>query len=202
MRHSAAQVKPYWNEIQAFKQQDSVKFPQKHAVLFVGSSSFRLWGNMKAWFPSTVVINRGFGGAEITDVITYADDIIFPYKPSQLVIYCGENDIAETGSGTVVYERTKELVQLIREKMPRVNIVYVSIKPSPSRKKFFAEVTKANELIKNYLAGLPRTTFIDIYPLMLGANGKPLPHIFKEDSLHMNEQGYVIWQKAIGPHLK
>jgi lysophospholipase L1-like esterase len=195
--------KPFYNDIQNFKKQDSIDPPPQHAVLFVGSSSFTKWKDAQDYFPGTKIINRGFGGSSLPDVIRYAGDIIFPYNPKQVVIYCGDNDfvMSDTVTADVVISRVKKLFQLIRNKLPDANIAYVSIKPSPSRLRFMPKVEAANKAIKDFLALQKNTAFVDVYPLMLGEDGRPIPSIFLGDSLHMNAKGYAIWKKAIGPYL-
>lgn len=194
---------PFWDEIQAFKKQDSISFPPQHAILFVGSSSFRMWSDVQDYFPGYTIINRGFGGSTMEDMIRYADDIILPYHPKQIIIYSGENDIAYVDSvkPQTVLERVKTVFNIIRKKYPEVNIQYISIKPSPSRMQFDAKNVAANQLIRDFITKQKNAGFIDVYHLMLGSDGKPLPHIFKEDNLHMNPKGYAIWQKAIQPVL-
>ena len=115
-----AQHTPFWEDIQNFKKQDSIHFPPKNAILFVGSSSFTKWTDVQNYFPGYKIINRGFGGSSLPDVIRYADDIIFPYHPKQIVIYCGENDLAasDTATAQIVFNRFKELFALIRKKLP------------------------------------------------------------------------------------
>lgn len=191
-----------WDEIRNFKNQDSLQPPPKNAILFVGSSSFRLWHNLQEAFPGYPIINRGFGGSNLSDVIKYADDIIFPYQPKEIVVYCGENDISssDTISAKAVFNRFEKLFTLIRRKMPKVPIVFVSMKPSPSREKFHHKLVQANLLIRNYLARQPRSAYVDIYKLML-ENGKPNENLYVADRLHMNAKGYAIWQKAIKPYL-
>jgi len=191
-----------WGEIKAFKKQDSLQPPPKNAILFVGSSSFRLWHDVQAAFPGHTIINRGFGGSTLPDVIQYADDIIFPYQPKEIVIYCGENDISSSDSITskTVFGRFEKLFTLIRKKMPKVPVVYVAMKPSPSRAKFHQKLMQANLLIKNYLARQKKAAYVDVYKLMLD-NGKPDETLYGSDRLHMNAKGYAIWQKAIQPYL-
>lgn len=191
-----------WDEIKAFKKQDSLQPPPKNAILFVGSSSFRLWHNVQAAFPGYTIINRGFGGSTLPDVIQYADDIIFPYKPKEIVIYCGENDIASSDSITskTVFTRFEKLFTLIRKKMPKVPVVFVAMKPSPSREKYHQKLLQANLLIKNYLSRQSKAAYVDVYKLML-ENGKPDESLYINDRLHMNAKGYAIWQKAIQPYL-
>lgn len=196
------QKPPFWDEIQTLKQQDSLQQPPRQAILFVGSSSFRMWDNLQEMFPNHQIINRGFGGSNLLDLKYYLQDIVFPYEPKQVVIYSGENDIA---SGTVeareVVQRFDDVFTAIRKELPQVPITFVSMKPSLSRKQYMPVIQEANALIKYYLQKHPHTAYVDVYQPMLGPDGKPRPDIFLSDNLHMNQQGYRIWQKAIEPHL-
>ncbi len=194
---------PFWNDIQAFRASDSVSPPPQHAILFVGSSSFTKWTDVASYFPGYVVINRGFGGSSLPDVIRYADDIIFPYHPKQIVIYCGENDLAgdTTITADTVVVRFKHLFSMIRSHLGAVPVVFVSLKPSPSRWALRNKMQQANAQIKKYLATQKNTAFVDVYHAMLNAKGLPRPEIFIEDKLHMNAKGYAIWQKLLKPHL-
>lgn len=200
----AQQHPPFWNDIQEFKKQDSVSFPAANKILFVGSSSFTLWQDVQDYFPKHPIINRGFGGSSLTDLIRYAGDIILPYKAKQIVIYCGENDFAgdEKLTADSVVRRFVTLFKLIRSFYPKVPIAYVSMKPSPSRTQLMPRFEKANKGIKVFLKHYHNTKYIDVYHAMLTREGLPLSHIFLKDSLHMNAAGYKIWQKKIKPVLK
>jgi lysophospholipase L1-like esterase len=196
-------AQPFAEDIQAFKKLDSISFPPKHTILFVGSSSFTNWKDVQNYFPGFSILNRGFGGSSVSDVIRYADDIIFPYRPKQIVIYCGENDLAasDTVTGRMVYQRFMQLFKLIRNRMPAVPVAFISLKPSPSRWHLRNKMMEANSLIKKYLLGKKGTKFIDVYHNMLNSEGTPIKDIFLEDELHMNAKGYAIWQKLIEPVL-
>jgi lysophospholipase L1-like esterase len=198
-----AQNTPFSSEIQDFKKQDSIQFPPKNSILFVGSSSFRKWDDIQSYFPGYTIINRGFGGSTIPDAIRYADEIIFPYEPKQILIYEGDNDLAFSDKITPdsVLSRFTKLFTLIREKLPNTSIAFVAIKPSPSRQKLMPKMQQANSLIKNFLKNKKNTAFIDVYHKMLNKDGTPIKDIFLEDDLHMNAKGYHIWQKAIQPYL-
>ncbi len=200
----ASLAQPYAKEIADFKKQDSVSFPKSGQILFVGSSSFTLWKDVQQYFPQHPIINRGFGGSTLLDVTRYEADIIFPYKPKQIVIYCGENDIANdsTVTGAVVFERFKKLYDDIRLNLGKVPIVYVSMKPSPSRWHLREKQTDGNERIRKFLRKKKRrAVFVDVWPGMLGADGKPREELYIADKLHMNAQGYIIWQKLLEPLL-
>jgi len=193
-----AQDPPYFNEIQAFKKQDSAHFPAKNSILFVGSSSFNFWKDMHDYFPGYPLINRGFGGSSLTDVIRYAPDIIYPYEPKQIVIYCGENDLAvENATPQIVLDRVKTLFNMIRSKFKNVPVLYVSIKPSPSRAHLMPVMVSSNKLIKAFLNRQQKAIFVDVYSKMLQKDGKPRTDIFTADNLHMNAKGYAIWKKEI-----
>ncbi len=198
------QQPPFYDEIEHFKKLDSVQLPPKNAILFVGSSSFRKWEDVQSYFPDETIINRGFGGSELTDAIRYANDIIIPYHPRQIVIYSGENDLAYSDSITpqIVLSRFKKLFNIIRSSMPAVPIIYISIKPSSSRQRLMPEMLVANTLIKQYLQTKRKTVFVDVYHKMLDEKGNPIADIFLDDNLHMNAKGYHIWQKAIEPYLQ
>ena len=204
-----ATTPPFWNDIQNFKSQDSISFPPKHAILFIGSSSFTKWADVQNYFPGYTIINRGFGGSTLLDQIRYADDIITPYEPKQIVIYCGENDLAssDTVTATTVVDRFRQLYQIIRERT-KAPILYISMKPSPSRRHLFQKMREANQAIALFLGESDvrgsltnKNVFIDIHQKMLNEAGQPIPEIFLEDSLHMNAKGYAIWQKEIQPFL-
>ena len=202
--YSIITAQPFYEDIQAFKKQDSLNFPPKQAILLVGSSSFTNWKDVQNNFPQFTIVNRGFGGSSISDVIRYAEDIIFPYQPKQIVIYCGENDLAgsDTVTAKMVFQRFVQLFTLIRNKMPAVPMAFISLKPSPSRWHLNNKMIETNTLIKKYLHKKKKTNFIDVYHKMLDANGTPIKEIFIEDNLHMNAKGYAIWQKIIEPYLK
>jgi lysophospholipase L1-like esterase len=193
----------FQSEIQAFKTQDSLKMPAKKLILFVGSSSFTKWTDVQEYFKHQTIINRGFGGSTLSDVIYYVDDVIYPYDPKQIVIYCGENDIAagkEVPADTVV-NRFKRLYSLIRAKYPKVSVLYVSMKPSPSRRHLFGQIVSANGQIRDFLEFEPNTYYVDVYNEMLMKDGQPDVSLFTSDSLHMNAKGYKLWKKILDPYV-
>jgi lysophospholipase L1-like esterase len=198
-----AQKLPFYEEIQQFKKNDSASAPAKGAILFVGSSSFRKWTDVQTYFPGHKIINHGFGGSSFPDVIRYAYDVIVPYKPKQVVIYCGDNDLASSDSvsAQLVAARFKALFFIIRAEVPHARITFVSIKPSPSRDKLMFKMKQTNKIIKRFLEQHLNTSYIDVFTPMLAANGKAKPELFLEDNLHMNKKGYEIWQKAMHPYL-
>lgn len=197
-----AQSPPFFDEIKAFKLADQQKMPAESATLFVGSSSIRLWVNLEKDFPELSVINRGFGGSTLEHLIWYLEDIVLPYKARQIVIYCGENDIASgTTTPEEVLHRLQIVIMKIRRAYPQVPIFFISLKPSISRMQYLEDLKRANSLISNYLETVENATFVDVFQPMLTALGKPRPEIFVEDNLHLNDQGYDIWKKILHPYL-
>jgi len=195
---------PFWDDIQAFKKQDSIHFPAPKQILFVGSSSFTMWQNLQEYFPGFPVLNRGFGGSSLSDLVYYSKDVMVRYHPKQIVIYCGENDFASSDTVTVerVVKRFEELFSLIRASDRNVFISYVSMKPSPSRKRLLTKFVSANKAIELFLKKQKLTSFIMVFDKMLNANGTMRDDLYLEDELHMNLKGYAIWQKEILPHLR
>ena len=200
---SAQENPPFWEDVKVFKHQDSVEAPPEHAILFVGSSSFTRWTDVQNYFPGYTIINRGFGGSSLADVIRYENVVIFKYKPKQIVMYCGENDLAasDTVTAQMVFDRFKKLFSDIRKKFSNIPFVYISVKPSPSRWQLREKMIAANSQIERFLAKKKNTVFLDVYHKMLGPNGTPIKEIYDEDNLHMNAKGYAIWRKEIQPHL-
>lgn len=193
----------FYQDIIAFKKIDQALPQVLGSILFVGSSSFTNWKDVQEDFPKYKIINRGFGGSSLTDLIRYAPDIIYPYQPKQIVIYCGENDFVSSGNANAdtVFTRFSQLFEMIRREVPKAEILFVSIKPSPSRAKYMPEMVRANAMIKTFLKKKSKSDYIDVYNKMLQADGSPMPDIFLNDKLHMNRTGYNIWQKAILPYL-
>ncbi len=198
-----AQSKPnFWDDVQTIKKYDQMFKPPVNPVLFVGSSSIRKWDDLTQVFAKYNALNRGIGGAVTNDITYYLNDIVFPYNPRQIVLYVGENDLPdEKTTADSVLNRTIKLFNSIRAKLPNVPIVYISIKPSPSRDKFKDKAIAANALIKRFITEQINAKYVDIYPLMLTKDGKNRPELFVGDMLHMNAAGYAIWKKAVSPYL-
>jgi len=193
-----------WEQaIQKFGAADKLNPPQKGSVLFVGSSSIRMWKSLSEDFPFTKVLNRGFGGSEMSDLVHFAHRIIIPYKARKIFIYEGDNDIAKGKSPEIILNDFMKLVQIIRKDLPEVPIYLIAAKPSPSRWKWKKEYVETNRLFKNYIEvnEAQKLHFIDVFTPMLAEDGKPKPGIFLKDQLHLNAKGYKLWKKLIEPEL-
>lgn len=187
-------------DMQRFEAQDATSPPPRNAVLFIGSSSIRLWDTLAADFPGVTVINRGFGGSELRDSTFYADRIVIPYAPRQIVLYAGDNDLQAGRSPQRLAGDFRVFVQRVRRDLPKVRIAYISNKPSPSRAALLEAQRQANALIKAEAARL-RVDYIDVFSSMLDANGRAREELFIADRLHMNRAGYEIWRQKVTPYV-
>jgi lysophospholipase L1-like esterase len=187
-------------EIKAFTEWDSKNAFPSESVLFVGSSSARMWRTRES-FPDLPIVNRGFGGSHISDVIYYAEQVVLPYKPRVIVFYAGDNDIAGGKSVRRVAEDYRRFVGLVHASLPTTRIVFITIKPSGQRWPLWPEMNEANTLIQGFCEQDDRLFFVDLATPLLGADGKPKSNLFLSDQLHLNPQGYAIWTKALRPIL-
>ena len=189
------------NDIASFAKMDAKSFPPAGAVLFMGSSSVRMW-DIKKYFPDLSAINRGFGGSYISDSAYYADKIAVPYKPRLIVFYAGDNDIADNKPPERLAADFEGFLAALSGKLPQVPVIYISIKPSQARWALWPKMSEANELIKASCRRQPRCRFLDVGQAMLGGDGRPRAELFQPDGLHMNDKGYRIWSDMLGPLLK
>jgi len=197
-----AEIAKWENEISAFENADKVSPPGKKPIVFTGSSSIKMWKSIDNDFPGKRVLNRGFGGSQTDAVVFYADRVIMPYKPKQVVIYIGDNDLAAGKSVDKVFSDLKQLFTGIRKGLPKATITFISIKPSPSRWKLIEQIKQLNEMVKNYLSSLKKGQYADIFTPMLEGTGKPKPEHFLSDSLHMTPAGYAVWTRVLKPYLR
>lgn len=197
-------AQPFKQEIEQFRKSDSIVMPPMGKIVFAGSSSFTKWKDVAMYFPGYPIINRGFGGATLVDLIYFVDDAIIKYQPSQVFIYCGENDMADvdTVSPATVLERFKTLHKILIKKLPKTKVVFVSIKPSVARWHLETKYIEANKIIQAYIATQKNIQFLDVHTAMLDDQKEVLKDIFIADKLHMNSKGYQIWQKKFHPLLE
>lgn len=188
-------------EIRRYEAADRRHPPPTGGVLFIGSSSIGLWDGLAADMPGVPVLNRGFGGALVPDVTFYIDRIVTPYRPRTIVFYAGDNDVGEGRSPEQVTSDVMEFLHQARKRLPEVRFVFVSIKPSPVRAHRLPAIQETNRRIRGFLSRLDRTTYIDIHTPMLQENNQIRTQLFRDDGLHMNDEGYALWREIIGPHV-
>lgn len=188
-------------EIAAFEAADRASPPPVGGIVFVGSSSVRMWPDVAGDFPGLPVLNRGFGGSTLPDVIHYAPRIVLPYRPRTVVLYAGDNDIAAGRTPEQVAADYGTFVGLVRRSLPTARVVWISIKPSPSRWTLADAMRRANALVAQAMRGDTLAAYVDVFTPMLGADGRPRPELYQSDSLHMTAAGYAIWRARVAPML-
>lgn len=187
--------------IQKFEAEDKATPPVKGGVLFIGASSIARWTNLAESFPDLRVVNRGFGGSELSEAVKYAPRVVVPHAPRIVVLYAGENDLNRGVTPEVIASDFDKFSQLIHASLPATRIVVIGLKPSLLRWKIRDGMHQTNKLISTRCAADRKCTYVDPWPSMIGADGTPKPSFFVEDGLHMTPEGYKAWTKMLQPHL-
>lgn len=197
-----APLSRFQNEIDNFIKEDKENGFVKNGIMMTGSSSIRMWNSMEEDFSELPVLNRGFGGATIPEVLHFAGKYIFQHEPQIIVFYCGENDISEGASPETVFASFKTFVKIIETRLPETKLVYISMKPSIARWNLWSEYQAGEKLIKDFVDKSPKIEYMDASISMLEKNGEVKKDIFIEDGLHMNAKGYKGWTKQLKPILE
>jgi len=192
---------PFEKEIQAFEKADRENPPKEGGIVFVGSSSIRLWKTQDA-FPDLPTINRGFGGSQMADSVYYAPRIVLPYKPRRVVVFAGGNDIHSGKTPEQVAEDFRALVGKIHEALPKTRIYFISLFPNVARAAEDEKCKAVNGLIRAITERDPRLGYIDARAKMESPEGKARPELLRPDGLHLSDPGYRIWNEAVGPILR
>jgi lysophospholipase L1-like esterase len=184
-----------------FEERDRKQPPPKNAVLFVGSSSIRLWDLGKS-FPGLDAINRGFGGSELADAVHFAPRIVLKYEPRVVVLYAGDNDLAAGKTPEKVFADFQDFVRAVHKALPKAKIIFLPVKPSPRRWPLVGKMRQLNDLVAAYCKRDERLLYVDVATPLLGEDGRPRAELFARDGLHLNERGYALWASILRPHLK
>ncbi|MCK0162167.1 cyclic nucleotide-binding domain-containing protein [Allomuricauda sp. F6463D] len=185
------------NEINRLKRRIIKLEDQNDLIIFYGSSSVRLWVGMKKDLSPFNVLNLGFGGSTYAWCIHYFDEIFKEAKPAKIVLYAGENDLAQGKSPQEVLNDCNRLVQLIFKKYPKVELAFISLKPSLEREEMIPQIIETNLLMSKYVIGELNAQFINVFGQMITADNRPKPELYMSDGLHLNKKGYVIWSDVI-----
>ena len=192
--NTAAKAKSHWaKEIAAFSKADAETPPPASPIVFTGSSSIRRWTDLGQDFPKDRVLNRGFGGSQFSDIRLFFDELILRYRPRQVVMYSGGNDINAKKPVEEVFADLKAIVERIHRELPKTRVAVIAVALNPRRWEQREQVTALNGMMKEYLSHDSRDVFVDVVPAMLQADGMPKPDIFVSDGLHMNRKGYDLW---------
>jgi lysophospholipase L1-like esterase len=199
---SAAQPVPgRWEaEVAAYESGDRTSPPPSGEIVFIGSSSIKLWDLQKS-FPDLKAINRGIIGSQLADAVRYADRLVIPYKPRIVVVYAGDNDIDGGATSEQVAVQFERFVRTLRAALPAVRIVFIGIKPSLQRWDVIERVRLANALIRAYATHDDGVAFVDVDNAMLGWDEQPRRELFVSDGLHLTPEGYGVWTMLLRPLL-
>ncbi|RNL84716.1 hypothetical protein ED312_13600 [Sinomicrobium pectinilyticum] len=191
-------------DIEAFGRQDDTLNINDYDALVVGSSSVRMWTDMDAYFPGYRFLNRGFGGSQMSDVLYYADELVFRHAIKRLFLYEGDNDIAWGKRVGQVKRDFKKLLRAVRRRTPGTEVYIISVKPSLDRERMGRKkrYRAFNRWAEKYCNRKEQLYFIDVWPSMLNDSGKPRPELFIADGIHMTDEGYGVWAEQITPFLK
>jgi lysophospholipase L1-like esterase len=190
------------SEIKAFETKDSLSMPSEGQVLLAGSSTFRLWLTYQQDLKDFPVINRGFGGSQMSDLNIYFDRIVAKYKPKMILVYEGDNDLNAGENPDSVIREFKEFVQMVKAKLPNTKVAFCSIRPSLARVAILEKQRAVNQSIKKFCKPLKRVYFVDIQKDFYLPNGELMADIFVADKLHLNQKGYEIWANATRKFLR
>lgn len=188
-------------DLARFAAEDASTPPPPHPVVFTGSSSVRLWTTLADDFPGVALLNRGFGGSQVRDAVWHADALVLRYRPRQVVIYAGDNDIDAGRSPAQVLHDVQAFVARVRAGQPGTRVSWISIKPSPLREAQLPRQREANALVAAWAATQRGVDVIDVSTPMLDAHGRPDARWFVEDRLHLNPQGYALWRRLVSPYI-
>lgn len=191
------QANPFEREVTTLEARLSEAPVVSTPIVFYGSSSIRLWKSLQMDFSGYAVLNVSFGGSRLTDWVRYADRLVLPRKPAAIVIYAGENDIASGTTPEAACSSFQKLFGIFRGYSPSIPIPFVSVKPSPARLIFLANILKFNQLVRDFLRTQPQTDYIDVFDDMLGHDHKPVLDLFVNDLIHLSPAGYEIMSREI-----
>jgi hypothetical protein len=188
-------------DVAAFEAADRISPPPKGGILFVGSSTIVRWKTLQQDFPNQPMVNRGFGGNQIVDSTHFADRIIFPYEPRMIFLRAGGNDIHTGKSPEQVFEEFRQFVATVHAKLPKTEIVYISLAPSIARWEEREATRTLNALVAGYVKRTPLLKYIETYDMSLDATGQPRPELFVEDKLHFSAEGYRLLVERVRPYM-
>ncbi len=182
------------------KKYDTLIDPDKETIVFVGSSSIRMWHDLQKRFPEHQIVNAGFGGSQASDLLLYTNELILNYKPKKVFLYEGDNDIFAGKKSDEIIADMMQIIQKIKAQNPSTKVVLLSAKPSLARWKYRRRYKKLNRHFKKLSSQDAHIDYIDLWSPMLNKR-KVMKDIFIEDGLHMNAKGYAIWYNTIKPFI-
>ena len=190
------------SEMAAFAIEDKVSPPARSAIVATGSSSMRFWhSRIHVDLDPLTIIPRGFGGSTMHDVAFYLEELVLQYEPRALLLYEGDNDVAEGVPSALIITTYVDAFKRMHTRLPELRIYILSVKPSLSRAAMWPQMQAVNAGLKALSDNDPRIIFIDVATPMYDARGQLPANIFVDDMLHMNSAGYDIWRDTVAPIL-
>lgn len=166
-------------------------------IVFIGNSlveGFRV----NEYFPGKNIKNRGVGGSETLHLIEKLPDIV-RNKPRKLFIEIGVNDIVTGRAAETILENLKQIISIARKESPLTKIYVHSLLPSTHEYAIYNDVIrKYNSQLEPYCAS-NGIDYIDLYDLF--ENEGRLNKKFTYDGIHLNGDGYRVWQKVLQPYI-
>lgn len=188
---------PFAEEFRAFAEAEARAPLPRDPILFFGSSSIRLWTTLGEDFPGVALVNHGFGGSTLRECVQEMDRLVFPTQPKAIVLYAGENDLDQGTSPETVDAHLREFASRLDDRFGLVPLIFISVKPSPSRAWAWPRIRRTNELVRATVAAWPNARFVDVFPHMFNAEGRVRHELFTEDWLHMSRAGYLLWAEHV-----
>ena len=185
------------NEIKRLRRRVGKLTDQENLIAFYGSSSIRLWVNMQRDLEPMNVLNLGFGGSSFAWCIHYFEEVFKDVHPSKIVLYAGENDLSEGRAPQEVMADCKELVHMIYNRYPNIELALISLKPSVEREALIPLIMETNLLLSKYMITELNAQYINVFGQMITTENRPIPELYMSDGLHLNKRGYALWSGAI-----
>lgn len=190
-----------WYEAEVRQLEETLKndVPER-PVVFYGSSSIRLWSTLREDMQIPEAINAGFGGSTLEACVHFFERVVPPLGPCSLVVYAGDNDLGDGRTSAQVCKSFQELIRKVESLPCAIPFGFISIKPSPARFNIIGKIQKANDLVRQAVETVQSAYYIDVFPAMLDATGKPRAGLFQEDGLHLNRKGYEVWTEVLNQY--
>lgn len=188
--------------VRAFEKKDLKDPPPDHPLVFTGSSSIAMWDTLREDLPAWPVLNRGFGGSQMSDLVHFRERVITRYQPRGVIIYSGDNDLAAGKRPEAVQESARQLAEETLAEVADTRLAFLSVKYSPARLQLADEIAELNDLLGTLSEAEPAVHYLDVASCLLDDEGQPEAECFVEDGLHLTPEGYRRWKSVILPYLK
>jgi hypothetical protein len=199
--HTAVQLR-FLDQIEAYAKQDSIERPAKGEILFIGSSIFRLWKNLKTHMAPLPVFNRAFGGSHTREILLHMQELVYPHAPKIIVYYCGSNDVNANVPTATIAANFTAFVDSVKAHLPGTRIVYASINKAPQKMARWSTGDSINTIVSGFCKRTPGLTYCDINPPLFDSTGRARTELYLDDKLHFKgDDAYLGFTAIIKPVL-